>query len=138
MADPITQAFVDTLRGDPTLQGLLASYKGVAAVFTTGTIPEDAQLPFIVTDGEVSHEPFDTKTSQGHDFIRDISCHADDKGSPIQVETIANRVRALFHRQNIPVTGFGTMISVVTGPISNDGDRVYGRVLSVRMVLSGG
>ena len=137
MPSDITGTFLTTLRGDATLQSQLSSYQGVAAVFATA-VPEDAVLPYIVTIGNISHEGFDTKTSLGHDIVRDIGCYADDTGSPILIEDIAERVRTLFHRRNITVPGFGTVFVLASGPIINDGDRTYGRIVTVRLVLSGG
>jgi len=137
MASDFTTTFLATLRGDATLQGLLSSYSGIAAVFATAP-PEDAVFPFIVTAGQTSHEPFDTKTSEGHDLLRDIGCYAEDTGSPILVEDIAEQVRSLFHRKVITVAGFASVMCRASGPIVNDGDRSYGRIVTVRLVLSGG
>ena len=56
----LTEALYDRLTGDATLTALLATYNGDPAVFTTDPAPGDAELPYIVTAGHVSDEPFDT------------------------------------------------------------------------------
>lgn len=134
MAD-VSQAFYDKLSGDATLQGLLSTFNSAAAVFTTDPVPESAVLPFIVTAGAVSQVPFDTKTKDGREILRDIRCYTDATGSVAAVETIAERVRTLFHRQTLTVTGFQFLIADVSGPIQADDPDAYGRILTVRLVL---
>ena len=53
----LTGAIYDVLAGDATLAGLLATYGGNPAVFTTDPAPGDATLPYIVTAGEFSQAP---------------------------------------------------------------------------------
>ena len=59
MAD-ITKGLYDRLSGDATLIGLLSTYDGGAAVFTTDPVPEDAVLPY-VTITSLAEAPFDSK-----------------------------------------------------------------------------
>ena len=67
---------------------------------------------------------------------RDVRCYADADGSAITVEAIAERVRALLHRQTISVTGFGMMVAECSGPIVADEPDAYGRVVTVRYILT--
>lgn len=126
-----TQAFHAALAGDPDLIALLASYKGNPAVFTIDPVPGDADTPYVVTVGEAVHLPWDTKTSRGREFIRDIRAYADEDGNNVPVEAIAERVRAIFHRRALVIGGYNWIISDVTGPIVADGPGFYGRVVSV-------
>lgn len=137
MASVFTAAFLTKLHNDATLTGKLSTFNAKPAIFATRA-PEAAALPYVVLPGSVSHEGFDTKTTLGHDILKDIGCYAEESGSPVLVEDIAERVRTLFHRQTIAVVGFTPMICLASGPIVNDGDRVYGRIVTVRLVLSGG
>lgn len=133
----VTEAIADWLLEDGDLISLLSSYKGSPAIFTTDPAPLDAALPFIVTSGEAVNEPFDTKTSRGRSIIRDIRCYTDRTGSTALVEEIADRVRSLFHRASgLTVQGFSVWLMDVSGPISADEEKAYGRILSIRLGIT--
>ena len=131
----ISQAIYDLLVNDATLVGLLSTYGGNPAVFTSDPAPGDATLPYIVTAGEVSHAPFDTKTTLGRRFLRDVRCYADADGSAVDVEEIAERVRALLHRQELTVSGFDWVLSECSGPIAADERDAYGRIVTVAVTI---
>lgn len=131
----ITGAIYDVLADDATLAGLLSTYGGEPAVFTTDPAPGDAELPYIVTAGEVSQAPFDTKTTRGRDIMRDVRCYADASGSAVDVEAIAERVRALLHRQPLVIPGFVWMLAECSGPIVADEHDAYGRIVTVRLMI---
>ena len=129
----ITQAIRDRLAGDPVLRSMLATYDGEPAIFTAPP-PGDAPYPMIVTMGQVSDEPDDTKNSRGREIRRDISCYTEATGSMEDVEAIAERVRQLFHRAPIQVPGYHVWLSEVSGPILGETDgSVYGLVLTLRL-----
>lgn len=129
----LTAALYDVLAGDAQLVGMLESYKGLPAVFTAHPVPGDAKAPYVVTVGEVTQVPWDTKTTRGRDLIRDVRAYAPATGNPIVVEAIIERVRALLHRQPITIDGFQWVISNVTGPIALDEKDYYGRVVSLSL-----
>lgn len=131
----LTQAIYDRLVGDPTLEGLLASYGGEPAIFTVDPAPGDAGLPYIVTAGEVVDAPFDTKTTRGRTLWRDVRCYAAADGSAVTVEDIAERVRDLLHRIPLDVDGFGVFIAECSGPIVADEQEAYGRIVTVKMTM---
>ena len=130
----LTAAIYDKLAGDLTLASLLATYDGEPAIFTVDPVPGNATLPYIVTTGEVSQSPFDTKQTRGRSLIRDVRCYADADGSAIAIEAIAERVRALLHRQALTISGFSWMVSDCSGPITADDIDVYGRILSLSVI----
>jgi len=132
---PITQAVYDRLANDATLAGLLADYRGTPAVFTTDPAPGDAALPYIVSAGQPMDAAFDTKTSRGRSLMRDVRCYAAADGSAALIEQIAERVRALFHRQALVIAGFVWIWAECSGPIVADEQDAYGRVVSVRMTI---
>jgi hypothetical protein len=131
----LTAALYDHLSGDATLVALLAAYKGSPAIFTTDPAPGDAAKPYVVSAGEITHLPFDTKTGQGREVMRDVRCYAEADGSAVVVEAIAERVRALLHRQALSVSGFRWLLSSVTGPVVADERDVYGRIVTVMCKL---
>lgn len=134
----ITSAIYDKLAADATLVGLISTYEGNPAIFTTDPAPGDAQLPYVVSAGEVAQAPLDTKTTRGRDLIRDVRCYAPgdrDGGSVILAEAIAERVRALLHRQALIINGFSWWVSDCAGPVAADEPDAYGRVISLTMKI---
>lgn len=127
----LTQAIYDVLASDPQLAGLLARYKGLPGVYTSFPVPGDADVPYIVSAGDVADLPWDTKTCRGREITRDVSAFALADGNPITVEHIAERVRSLLHRKVLPIQGYNWLVSNVTGPIAVDGDGYYGRVVTL-------
>lgn len=130
----ISAAIYDKLAGDVTLVDLLATYQGNPAIFTTDPAPGDAVKPYIVTAGEVSQAPFDTKTTRGRELSRDVRCYAPADGSAVVIEAMAERVRALLHRQPLEIAGFNWLISNASGPIGADEEDAYGRIISLSLV----
>lgn len=130
----LTQAIYNLLSSDATLTALLATYDGNPAIFTTDPAPGDADLPYIVTAGEVTQTPFDTKNLYGRDLIRDVRCYTEASGSTIVIEQIAERVRYLLHRQSIAITDFEWVLSDCSGPLPADETDAYGRILSLRLI----
>lgn len=129
----LTAALYDVLAGDAPLVAMIESYKGLPAIFTTHPVPGDAKAPYLVTVGEVTQVPWDTKTTRGRDLIRDVRAYAPADGNTIPVEAIIERVRALLHRRPIGIDGFQWVISNVTGPIALDEKDYYGRVVSLSL-----
>lgn len=130
----LTQAIYNLLSSDATLTALLATYQGNPAIFTTDPAPGDADLPYIVTAGEVTQTPFDTKNCYGRDIIRDVRCYTEASGSSIVIEEIAERVRYLLHRQSITINNFEWVLSDCNGPLAADETDAYGRILSLRLI----
>lgn len=133
MVSILTQAIYDRLAGDVTLTGLLATYNGSPAIFTTDPAPGDAVLPYIVSAGEVAQAPLDTKTSRGRSVIRDVRCYAEADGSTVVIEAMAERARALLHRQALTIAGFTWLISDCSGPTVADELDAYGRIISLSL-----
>lgn len=130
----LTPGIYDILTEDGVLTSLLASYNGIPAVFTIDPAPGNAELPYIVTAGEVVQLPFDTKTTLGRDATRDVRCYSEATGSTVVIEAIAERVRTLLHRQAVVIDGFEWLVSNVIGPIVADELDAYGRILSLRLI----
>lgn len=127
----LTQALYDVMISDTQLGGMLAKYKGLPGVFTTFPVPEKADVPYVVSAGAVADLPWDTKTSRGREITRDVKAYALNDGNPVPVETIAERVRALFHRRTLPIQGYNWVISSVIGPIAADDESYFGRVVTL-------
>lgn len=131
----LTKALYDCLTGDAALVALVSTYRGAPAIFTTDPAPGDAELPYIVTAGQVSAAPADTKTGCGRQVWRDVRCYAPADGSAITVEAVAERVRALLHRVPLAVTGHRVVVAECSGPIAADEPDAYGRIVTVRIIM---
>ena len=131
----LTAPIYDILAGDATLMATLASYNGEPAVFTIDPAPGDATPPYIVTAGEVSQAPFDTKTTRGRTIVRDVRCYDVASGSAAVVEAIAERVRALLHRQELAIAGFEWVWAECARPIAADERDAYGRIVTVKLTV---
>ena len=134
----ITEAIYDTLAGDGTLTAMLSTYGGEPAIFTTDPAPGDATLPYIVSAGEVAQSAWDTKTTRGRVALRDVRCYTDATGSAMVVETLAERVRALLHRQPLAISDFECVVADCSGPVVADGQDAYGRIVTVRLTMEEG
>lgn len=128
----LSAAIYDVLAADGALTALLGTYGGQPCIFTIDPVPGDAPMPYIVTAGDVVQAPFDTKTTRGRDVWRDVRCYTDTTGSAIVVESIAERVRALLHRQAIAIDDFDWILCECTGPIVIDEPDAYGRIVTAK------
>lgn len=131
----ITQAIYSRLAGDETLAGLVNTYQGEPAIFTTDPAPGDAALPYIVTAGAVATAAFDTKTTRGRTVTRDVRCYTSASGSAAVVEAMAERVRELLHRQELTVAGYAWVWSECSGPVAADEQDAYGRIVTIRITI---
>jgi len=129
----LTEAIYDVLAGDETIVSLIGTYGGLPAVFTIDPAPGDAVLPYIVTAGSVAQESWDTKTTRGRIITRDIRCYTAASGSSQVVENIAERVRELFHRQELEIDGYSCIILSCSGPQAADEQEAYGRIVTLRV-----
>ena len=131
----LTQGIYDYLSTDLPLVAMLASYEGAPAIFTIDPVPGDAVLPYLVSSGDVADTSFDTKLDLGRRIWRDVRCYATADGDSIPVELIAERVRALLHRHRLVVAGYGTLVAECSGPVTRNEQDVYGRIVSVKLIM---
>jgi len=131
----LSAAMYQLLAGDATLVGMVSTYNGGPAIFTVDPAPGDAVLPYIITAGAVAQTAADTKTTLGREITRDVRCYTAASGSAQVVEAMAERVRALLHRQVLTIAGFVWVMAECSGPIQADEQDAYGRIVTVRMVV---
>ena len=131
----LSEAIYDLMTGDATLVGLLATYRDGAAFFTTDPPPGDATKPYGVSAGEVATSPWDTKTTEGREVYRDVRFYTDAGGSAVTVEALAERARALLHRQTLIVDGFSVIVAECSGPVQADEPDAYGRIVTIRFIM---
>lgn len=133
----VTDVFYAKLSGDESIVQSLSRFNNRPAIFTYEPVPKGVEGNYIITVGAVADDENDTKTSIGRRILRDIRCYSPATGSALIVESIAERVRSLFHGGNVSITGFKVIDISVSGPRVLDERDYYGRVLSVNLLLSG-
>lgn len=131
-----TTAFYARLAGDSGAGGLvskLATYGTRPAIFSYFPTPEVSGL-YVVMTGNIVASPDDTKNDRGRTVERRIYVYGPATGSTTAVEAAAERIRFLFHRKPLTVSGFSVYIAVAEGPIEvPGGDDLYGRMVIVTM-----
>ena len=133
----LTKAIYTRLVTDPTITGSLSSFNGTSSVFFSTHAPDSASLPYIISRGAWSIQPWDNKTSQGQESYYDIGIYTSDNDSISTLETITDRVRTLLHRYNLPVTGSSTVMCECSDiGISPYEDQVQGRIVTIRLINS--
>ena len=134
MADETTLAIYAVMAGDSVLAGLLPDFEGGENIHTGRIVPPNAPRPYIWSYGDITNNPFDTKTEPGREVTRDITIAADNSGSEIPVMTIANRVRDLFHRKTLTI-GLSNLLTDASGPrVSPSDDSITARIVTVRFI----
>ncbi len=138
----ITQAIFDKLVGDSELVALLGTFGSGSptepCIFTGWPVPPDAPRPYVYTRGAVSISSFDLLADDfGQDITRDVTAIADNTGSDAAIETIAERIRTLLHRQPLTVpSGVHVMTQCIQGPVvAETDDSLTGRRLTFRIVV---
>lgn len=121
------------LSEDATLAAMLGSYGEKPAIFTTDPAPGDAVLPYVVAATVPVQTPFDTKNSRGRTMWLDVRCYAAANGSAAAINAIAERTRALLHRQPLLIDDHIWLWSECSGPVSADESDAYGRILTLRV-----
>jgi len=132
-----TKAFYDRVTSDALFTADLSVYAGAPAFFTDEDIPEDAALPYAYSHGQVSDVAWDTKNSAGRVITRDISVYV-KRGSTAQLERMAERLRALFHRYPLTIDDATTIVAQVAGPVPAPTDETLsGRMITVKLKIEG-
>jgi len=131
-----TAPFYDLLVGDAVVLTYLQEFNGRANIFTYQPVPKGVVGTYIITAGEIVSTPNDSKDVTGRRITRDIRCYAPADGNNTDIEALAERVRTLFHRGSIVIPGFKTIYVNVNGPIPLDEEYMFGRVLTVDLLLS--
>lgn len=144
MVDAIATAIYERIAADADIPGMLAASvidDSEPAIYTTIPVPPGAVMPYIVAyAGDVAALNEDVIGGGEGGYLmryRDVHVYGarpdDGGGDATTVEAIARRLRALFHRQPLVLTEGRNLSCSVTGPIINDGERAFGRVVSLAL-----
>lgn len=129
----LTRAIVDYLRTDTILSVKLGTFMGHAAVFSSSPVPTSVKKPFIVTVS-ISDVNLETKNRTVREITQDIAIYDDNDGSPLVIEEISEYLREKF-RAPFAVPDWSMSGLSLSGPVLNDSEHFYGRVLTARVVL---
>jgi hypothetical protein len=111
--DALRQAIYDALAADGTLTGYLAAYRSDFAIVDGYEIPMDMETPAILYE-VIADTNFDSKTGRVRVIVVDFTIVTGTSDDPV---TVAERVRTLFHRVSITVSGWTNIITEVNGPV---------------------
>ena len=129
----LSRSIVDYLRSDTILTDKLGSFMGHAAVFSAFPVPPNTTHPFIVTVA-IADVNLETKNRTVREVTQDIAVYDEQDGSPVVIEEISEYLREKF-RAPFTVPDWTMSGLSLSGPVLNDSDDYYGRVLTARVVL---
>jgi hypothetical protein len=131
--DALRQGIYDTLVADGTLTSLIAAYRGDYAITDGYELPADMESPAILYE-VISDLNADTKTGNIRVITVDFTIFTGTSDDPV---TVAERVRSLFHRQSITVSGWTNIITNVVGPVQGaHDDSIKTANLSIEFTLA--
>lgn len=126
------------LVNDATVAGLIGEWENEPAVFTRTPVPADAPMPFIVVPADASNVDVGGLNNEKPNVIKDIMIYGDQPDHYRIVESIAYRVRELFHRTrfSISVAGYNIVLITATGPIPapTDDEKLVGRMVTLNIL----
>ena len=105
MADPISEALVTLLRGDPTLATLLQgnTYDGQTPVFTTDPVPDDAEPPYVQTPGQLLDDTALNLDGSVRQINRPVRVYFQRTGDSGPIEDAALHIQGLVTQQSLTV-----------------------------------
>lgn len=110
--DAIRQAIYTKMAADSTLTTALSTYRSTYAIVDGFNPPDDMQVPFVVYDVMEDRNIY-SKTDTLRVVRVDFRIVTSTLSDPT---TIAERIRTLFHRVAITVSGWTNIITEVIGP----------------------
>ena len=135
----LQDAMHNRLSTDALIASGVSVYRTKPAVFSELPVQgwDDPTAVYIVISPPIDDESRDSKnTTRAREVMHDVSVYGPQTGDSSLVDTLAERVRDLFHREPLTVSGYGTLIASCTGPIlAPTDDQIYGRVVMVRHMV---
>lgn len=130
------------LIADATIAAALPAHLAAESVFTRRPVPSGVTYPFIVISPDVALTDDDMVAQQQPTVFRDVAVYGqnDTPARYRAVESIAYRVRDLFHRQRDAIAPSGwTVIDIQASgpfPAPTDDDSLVARVVSLTVRLT--
>lgn len=136
-ATSVKNAIHARLLADADVTGAIATYEGVSAIFAGRAVPVDAVRPYIHIR-PVAASTDDLLVERGRQVMVDIAAYAADGGSIDAIDSLAEGIRNLFHRQSLELAGGCTVIAVRCDPpvdAPDEPDGVIGRIVTLYITL---
>ena len=136
----VTRSIYRFLQADSDLPSLLGTYVGAPSIFTSIPVPETATNPFVAISGSVSDTDEGTKNSQMRRVVVDVSAYSDADGNVDKIEEIGEHLRNILGNKihteaKLNIRNWHAAVVSTTGPIVNDVEDLYGRVVTVELLL---
>lgn len=134
----ISASIYAKLAADGAVTALLGTYAAAPCIFSGSLAPGDAPRPYVQWNGAISagHADKLAGNAASRDEAIQINCIADETGSAIPVDAIAEAVRASLHRQPLTIAGADHVQTIcISGPVATPtDDSLIGRSLTFRVV----
>jgi hypothetical protein len=102
--------------------------------------PEANRAPPFIVIGQSVSDTFDTSETDGQDIAIDVAIYT--KGpTTTGSRTVARRIREIFHRQPLTVTGHNCiLVEVLTtiGPYQTDEEQLLQSIVTIRVLIGHG
>ncbi len=134
----VKSALTNALRADPNLASMIGSYLGGSSVFPFSPIPEDATNPFVVVGGPIADSEYGVKREDVREVTVDVGVYGDANGDYEAVARPADYIRRKirsWERVEYAVINWNVISVNAAGPLENDLDDLYGRVVSFTFIL---
>ena len=133
----VIRGIYNQLLTDGNLRTMLGTFDGQPSIFTSTPIPEEAKYPFVVINGSASDVDAPTKNGIGRVVSAQIGIYGHHNGDIDSVEEPAEYIRGVLSSGNSDsfVRGWRVAGSIPSGPIPNDLDDLYGRIVSIEFTL---
>lgn len=120
----VIPAVFDLLVQDTTLTAQLGSYQNAPCVFNN-LLPEDAPRPYVWISAYLRNRRWGSKLERGREVSLEVWCAADNDGSTVVIDAIADRLLQIFEHQEISLGSIGTLVTTeVLGPVGLETDEV--------------
>ena len=136
----VTRSIYRFLQADGDLPGLLGSYGDAPSVFTSIPVPETAGNPFVTVSGSISDTDEGTKNSQIRRVTVVVGAYADADGNVDKIEEIGEHLRNILGNKinteaKLNIRHWHAAVVGTFGPIVNDVEDLYGRMVTVELLL---
>lgn len=113
----VTEAIYDTLVADSTVTNALTTFNSRAAIFSYRPVPREVLSPYIFIGESRADLHQDTFNTRGRMITHPIWLVFPRQASVASLDSVAERIRTLFHRNAaIVVSGFSTIEVIAEGP----------------------
>jgi hypothetical protein len=135
----LTACLIERLGTSEMLRRELGEYQKGPAIFSGSLIPEDAPYPYVWLSPVVSSQDDDTKNANVYTLFCDVGAYVQDEGTEKLVDQLGWELRRLLHKKPLRLGVEENVVLNAAPPIvAPTGDGVLGRLVQLRVLISGG